>query len=343
MKKDLNDLMKEAGSKILNAKKVVIIGHVNPDGDAIGSILGLKYFLKEQIPEVYTIVPNDFPDFLKWMPGSDEIIIYEKERIKAWQLTFSADVVVFCDFNDLKRIGDFGKLILEMHEEDKIMIDHHPQPADIADYTISDTSVSSTAELVFEFINHQQLNDKWSEQMATCLLTGIITDTGLFSHNSENVRTFEVVGELIKHGADKKFIVDKLYNEYPFSRMQLLGNTLHNRMHFFPEFGTSYIYLSKEDVQQYNYQNGDSEGFVNMALSIKGAKFAAIFIEKEDHVKTSFRSLGNFDVNEFARKYFNGGGHKNASGGKSYHSLNKTLENFVTLAEKHKDLILSRA
>jgi phosphoesterase RecJ-like protein len=166
----------------------------------------------------------------------------------------------------------------------KIMIDHHPQPVDFVDYLISDTSVSSTSELVYEFIENQDENVPENVDIATCLLTGIVTDTGLFSHNSETIRTFEIVSKLLKMGADKKFVIDKLYNEYPYHRMQLLGNTLHNRMQFFPEFGTSYIYLSKEDQEKYNYQNGDSEGFVNIALSIAGAKFAAIFIEKEDHV-----------------------------------------------------------
>ncbi len=178
------------------------------------------------------------------------------------------------------------------------------------------------------------------KEIASCLLTGIITDTGLFNHNSETIRTFEIVSKLIKMGANKKDIINKLYNNYEYNRMQLLGNTLHNRMHFFPECGTSYMYLSKEDADKFNYQNGDSEGFVNMALSISGANFSAIFIEKDDLIKASFRSIGNFDTNQFARKHYNGGGHKNASGGKSFQSLNKTLETFVELINEYKTEIL---
>ncbi len=339
MKEDLKGIIKGAGKVIKSESKVVIFGHVNPDGDAIGSTLGLKHFLSKKVSEVTVIVPNDFPDFLKWMPDSDKIILFDKEPDRAKELIAEADILFFCDFNDPKRVNGVGDHI-DSGKNVKIMIDHHPQPVDFVDYLISDTSVSSTSELVYEFIENQDENIPENVDIATCLLTGIVTDTGLFSHNSETIRTFEIVSKLLKMGADKKFVINKLYNEYPYHRMQLLGNTLHNRMQFFPEFGTSYIYLSKEDQEKYNYQNGDSEGFVNMALSIAGARFAAIFIEKEEHVKASFRSIGNFDVNQFARKYFHGGGHKNAAGGKSFESLNKTLESFVKLAEEHKDLIL---
>ncbi len=339
MKEDLKTTIKQAGKVLSTSSKVVIFGHVNPDGDAIGSTLGLKHYLKGKVAEVEVIVPNDYPEFLKWMPGSNEVILFDKEPDKSKKLISAADILFFCDFNDPKRANGIGDQI-NLGDNLKIMIDHHPQPVDFVDYMISDTSVSSTSELVYEFIEGQNGNFPQAIDMATCLLTGIVTDTGLFSHNSETMRTFEVVSGLLKTGANKKYIIDKLYNEYPFHRMQLLGNTLHNRMHFFPEFGTSYIYLSKEDQEKYNYQNGDSEGFVNTALSIAGAKFAAIFIEKEDHVKASFRSLGSFDVNQFARKHFNGGGHRNAAGGKSYQSLNKTLETFVKLAEDNKNLIL---
>ena len=340
MKEDLALIIKEAGKSLKADSRVLIFGHVNPDGDAIGSTLGLKHYLKEKINEVEVIVPNDYPDFLKWMPGSDDVIQYEKEAERVKQLIAKADVMFFCDFNDLKRINGLGDAIGREGDGIKIMIDHHPEPVDFVDYMISDISVSSTSELIYEFIEGQDKGIPENKEIATCLLVGIITDTGLFNHNSESTRTFEIVFGLLKMGADKKHIVNKLYNEYPFHRMQLLGNTLHNCMHFIPEFGTSYVYLSKEDANKFNYQNGDSEGFVNMALSIAGANFSAIFIEKDDSIKASFRSIGNFDVNQFARKHYNGGGHKNASGGKSYESLNKTLETFVEIISEYKQNIL---
>jgi len=342
MKEDLTKIIREAGKSLKANSRVVIFGHVNPDGDAIGSTLGLKHFLKGKVAEVQVIVPNDYPDFLKWMPGSDEVILFEKDSKNAKELTSNADVLFFCDFNDIKRINSLGDMISKEENYIKIMIDHHPQPVDFVDFMISDTSVSSTSELVYEFIEELNSEMPKNQEIASCLLTGIITDTGLFNHNSETMRTFEIVSGLLKMGADKKYIINKLYNEYPFHRMQLLGSTLHNRMHFFPEFGTSYIYLTQEDAKKFNYQNGDSEGFVNIALSISGANFSAIFIEKEDHIKASFRSKGKFDVNKFARKHYNGGGHKNASGGKSYKTLNKTLDTFVELIKDYKEEILNK-
>ncbi len=215
----------------------------------------------------------------------------------------------------------------------------HPQPVDFVDYIISDTNVSSASELMYEFISEIYSNDL-SKEVATCLLTGIITDTGLFDHNSDNLRTFEIVAQLLSQGADKKLIINKVYNEHPYRRMQLLGNVLHNRMTYFPGYGTAYLYISKEDIEKYNYQDGDSEGFVNMAMSIKDINFAVIFIEKEDYIKLSLRSIGNFDVNKIARKYYNGGGHKNAAGGRSYKSLNTTLNEFKCILKDYSNDIL---
>jgi len=339
MKDELKKTILAIADIIKKDKRVVIFGHVNPDGDAIGSTLGLYHYLLGKVADVQVIVPNDFPDFLKWMPGVDSIMCFDQNPLEAKKSIAKADLLFFCDFNDPKRASGIGDHIGASNGT-RIMIDHHPQPVDFVDFMISDTSVSSTSELVFELIEGIESEAVRGIEMAECLMTGIITDTGLFHHNSETRRTFEIVGKLLELGADKSKIINKLYNEYPYTRMQLLGNTLHNRLRFYPNLSTAFVFLTKEDMDKYNYQNGDSEGFVNMALSIDGANFAAIFVEKDDHVKTSFRSIGKFDVNEFARKHYNGGGHKNASGGKSFDPLTKTIDGFVELLKDYKKDIM---
>lgn len=339
MKEGLKEIIKEVGTCIKRDSKVVIFGHVNPDGDAVGSTLGLYHYLKDKVSDLQVIMPNDFPDFLKWMPRTEDLICFDKEPRSSKKIIANADLLFFCDFNDPKRTNGIGDHI-NSGKNIKVMIDHHPEPVDFVDYMISDISVSSTAELVFELIEVLEGTKISGVEIAECLLTGIITDTGMFHHNSETRRTFEIVGKLLEMGANKAKIINKLYNEYPYTRMQLLGNTLHNRLRFYPDLATAFVFLTKEDLEKYNHQNGDSEGFVNMALSIDGANFSAIFIEKEDHVKISFRSIGKFDVNQFARKYYNGGGHKNAAGGKSFDSLTKTIENFVELLRENKREII---
>jgi phosphoesterase RecJ-like protein len=317
-------------------KSAVLFVHHNPDGDAIGSALGLYHYLRNKLKQVSVISPNNFPDFLKWMPAIDKVYFFDNQEEICRNLISEADLAIYCDFNDVKRIEKAGQSPLKTGAI-SIMIDHHPQPVDFVDFIISDTSVSSTAELVFEFIEAMENGFPDNVSLADCLLTGIITDTGLFNHNSETERTFEIVGKLLKVGANKKNIIDKVYNEYPFNRMKLLGNALYKNLHFLPEFSTAYIALSKSDLDEHNHKMGDTEGFVNMALSVAGANFAGIFLEKEDHVKVSFRSRKDFDVNLFARNHYNGGGHKNASGGKSFASLNKTIENFVLLLNQYKN------
>jgi len=338
MKEGLTDIFKAIGKELTQEKRAVIFGHMNPDGDAMGSTLGLYHYLKTKIAQATVVVPNNFPNFLAWMPDGEKVLKFDTQTKEATDVILNADFLFYCDFNDPKRVekmNDVAKTATGI----KIMIDHHPDPVNFVEYMVSDTSVSSTSELVYEFISCLEGKNLNGKEIADCLLTGIITDTGMFNHNSENPRIFEIVAGLMRMGAAKKFIVQKIYNEYPMERMLLLGNALHNRLKFYPEFSTSFIALSKEDLQKHNHQIGDTEGFVNIALSVAGAKFSALFLEKEDHVKISLRSNGKFDVNLFARKYYHGGGHKNASGGKSYDSLNDTITKFVKLIEEYKEEI----
>ena len=338
MREDLIQISKEIGKIINKNKRIVIFGHTNPDGDAIGSTQGLYHYLKSRVAQVTVVIPNNFPTFLNWIPENGKILQFDTQTSKATEAIQQADIIFYCDFNDPKRIEKVSAVVKDAGNI-KIMIDHHPDPVDFAQFMISDTTVSSTAELIFEFISVLENGKPKGKEIADCLLTGIITDTGLFNHNSENRRTFEIFADLLDMGADKKFIIQKIYNEYPYDRMMLLGNALHHRLKFYPEFSTAFIYLPKDDLEKYNHQMGDTEGFVNIALSLAGVKFSALFIEKDDQIKISLRSVGNFDVNLFARKHYNGGGHKNASGGKSYESLNNTIDKFVKLIEEYKDEI----
>ena len=324
---------------IENNTNFIIFGHVNPDGDAIGSTLAIYHYLINRNKKATIITPNDFPDFLNWMPGADKILCFENHENEARGLIQKADVLIFCDFNDLKRLSKVQEEIKQSNLP-KVMIDHHPQPTGFADIEFSDTSVSSTAELLFEVLFEISANDYMNTEFANCILTGIITDTGVFNHNSEQPRTYEIMADLIRLGGEKQKVINEVYNNNSYNKLQLLGNNLLNGMHYYPQFATAFIVLSKADQQKFNYKIGDTEGHVNIPLSIKDVNFSVLFIEKDEYVKISLRSKDKFDVNEFARKYYHGGGHKNAAGGKSYKSLNKTIENFVTLLEKHKQEII---
>lgn len=340
MNSKIKDKVNSFREIIKDNQEFVIFGHVNPDGDAVGSTLALYHYIKNQDKKPKIIMPNDFPTFLKWMPGADEIVIFQEQKDEAKKIIEKAGALIFCDFNDVKRLSKLQDMIQKCNQT-KIMIDHHPQPTGFADIEFSDTSVSSTAELMFEILNESSGSKYMDSNFANCILTGIITDTGVFHHNSEHPRTYEIIAELIRLGGNKQKVINEIYNTNTYSKLRLLGNNLLNGMQYYPQFATAFIVLSKKEQQEFNFQIGDTEGHVNIPLSIKGVNFSALFIEKDEHIKISFRSNGKFDVNLFARKYYNGGGHKNAAGGKSYKPLNKTIENFVNLLSKHKDELLN--
>ena len=318
-------------------KKIVVVGHKNPDGDAIGSCLGLYFFLKKLYHEVTVIMPNDFPDFLKWMPGCENIIIHEKELEKSTSSIFEADLIFTLDFNSFSRIGDLRRL-LEKSTAQFIMIDHHQQPDDYAVATYSDTTMSSTAEMVFHFIAGLDGLKYLDKDIATNLYTGIMTDTGSFRFPSTTATTHKVVASLIDAGAKNSIIHQNIYDTNSPDRMRLLGVALKN-LNILPEYNTAYITLSQKELDDNNFKKGDTEGFVNYALSIEGIVFAVIFIEnKQDSiVKMSLRSKGDFSVNEFARTHYHGGGHTNAAGGRSSHPLNTTITDFISILRAYKN------
>lgn len=336
MNKEITQIVEKL---LASPQNIIIIGHKNPDGDAVGSCLGLSFFLKSLGHNTSVIMPNDFPDFLKWLPGCEEIIIFEKEVKKSTEMLETADLVFTLDFNSLDRVGDLQS-VLEKTSAKFVMIDHHQQPADYAVATYSDVKMSSTSEMVFHFMNALGQAGKLSKEIAVNLYTGIMTDTGSFRFSSTSPTTHRVAAKLIEAGAESAIINQNIYDTNSPERMKLLGVALNNLV-ILPEFNTAYITMTQKELDDHNFKKGDTEGFVNYALSVKGVVFAAIFIEnkQENIVKISFRSKDDFSVNDFARNHYSGGGHINAAGGKSSQSLNKTINEFISILPRYKNAL----
>ncbi len=327
--------IKEIKKLFSKSKNIVIVTHSYPDGDAMGASLGLYNLLKKINFNISIITPTNYPEFLKWLPGDEFVIKFSKNPEQALECLNNAEIIFCIDFNALSRID---KLEEHLSKSDavKIMIDHHPYPEKFVDYSFSSISVSSAAELVYEFIQKIAYSKHIDKDIATCLYTGIMADTGSFSFNSSNPQTFRIVAELLTHNINKDEITGRIYNNFSSDRMRLLGHCLNN-MKVFPEYNTAFITINYEEKKKFNFKTGDSEGFVNYPLSIKGIVFSAFFIDKKDHVKISFRSKGKFEVNKFAMENFNGGGHINAAAGKSELSMEETINKFIDLLPKYKD------
>lgn len=327
------DKIKLFEKKIFEAENIVIIPHVNADGDAIGSILGLYNAIKNTNPNIRLISPNKYPDFLKWMHGNEIIEVYDSKKESPLK---HADLIISVDFNALNRLGELREDYLVSNAY-KILIDHHPYPDNFANLIFSDIRYSSTAEFIYEILKKTEFGNHINKKCAECLFAGIMTDTGSFSFNSSNPSTYRVVAELLEKGVDKDFVFNQVYNNFSENRMKFLGNSLLNGMTYLPDYKTGYIVISKEDRKQFKEQTGDTENFVNYPLAISGCVFSAIFIERSNFIKLSFRSKGSFSAGKFAEKYFNGGGHKNASGGETAGSLEKAVKKFLNSLEKYKN------
>ena len=312
-------------------KKIAIIPHKNPDGDAIGSTLGLLHYLLQLNHDAKIIAPNDFPDFLKWLPNVEVIEIHETEKETTEAFINAADIIFTLDFNAFHRTGDM-ETVLATSQGLKIMIDHHQQPDNYAKYMFSDVSMSSTCEMVYHFLDKIDALDKLNPDIATCLYVGIMTDTGSFRFRSTTSTTHRIIASLIDNGADNTEIHNKVYDTNSYNRLQLLGCALSN-LKILPEYKAAYITLSQKELRDLDYKKGDTEGFVNYALSLEKTVLAAIFIEdkKQGIIKISLRSKGDFSVNELSRAHFDGGGHTNAAGGKSDTSLESTVEKFISI------------
>jgi phosphoesterase RecJ-like protein len=312
----------------------LIISHINPDGDAIGSQIALYQYLKSIDRNVTMMTPNYLQEFLKWMECSDQIYIFIRDRSKCKKLIGSADLIVMVDFNQPNRMGEAEELVIASKAK-KILIDHHLDPSHFADIEISESSFCSTSELVHKLISEMCRQPFMNKTYAEALYTGIITDTGNFEHGSYTPGTLRIVADLLEAGVQKEKILNLVYNNFSADRMRLQGFALNKRMIVLPELKSAYIYLSKADLKEYNHVKGDTEGFVNMPLSIKGIFFSTLFIEKDGFIKLSFRSKGLFPSNEIASLYFSGGGHMNASGGEYYDTLENTISYFLKILQKN--------
>ncbi len=315
-------MLEKQEEKIIALRKLLekpasigILIHTNPDGDAVGSGLGLYHYLTLKGHTVTVISPTQLPLNMRWLPAAGEIVIYERDKAKAREILNSADILFFLDHNDLKRLGDMAPEFVNLSAT-SIMVDHHPQPLMPVTLQFSDTSKSSTAEYVGSIIMQLSPDEPLNLQSAESLFTGIVTDTGGFSYNSSRPETFEIVTQMLRSGINKDAIYRNIFDSSSESRMRMMGHVLSNKMKVFPELKSAYFTLTKTELDNFNYKIGDTEGFVNLPLSIDGIIFSAFFMEKDNLIKMSFRSKGNFDVNTIARTYFNGGGHLNAAGGR---------------------------
>ena len=322
--------IQKAKKYIEKGKSFVIVAHVAPDGDALGSSLGLYHFLMEyEKDNVSVIFPNDFPDFYNWMPGSEDIVIYEKQTSEADDLIKNADVIFCLDFNEPKRIEKMADVILAA-EGRKVMIDHHLNPSDFCRVTISYPEISSTSEMIFRFICRMGYFDLLTKDAAECIYTGMMTDTGSFTYNSNKPEIYTIIGELIKKGIDKDLIYRRVNQVSSESRLRMMGYVLYEKMKIYPEYKAALITLTNEELARFNYKSGDTEGLVNLPLSIADVEFSVFIRSDKEYTKISLRSQGDFPCNLFASKYFNGGGHKNASGGEFFGNI----EDAVALFEK---------
>lgn len=339
-------LITRAKQLIEQAQTIVIVTHISPDGDAMGSSLAMRWFLQDLGKQVSVIVPNEFPAFLSWLPGAQDDVIFDKNPDAATALLDAADLVIVTDFQEPKRSGNMADWFVNhqtpntKHQTPIIMLDHHLYPSDMADVTISYPQCASASELVYRFIH--QLYPSGLQPLAfsllpfaTCIYTGMMTDTGNFQFNSNNPEMYEIVAELMRAGVNKDECYDKVFNQYHEGRMRLVGYCLHTKMRIFPEHHVALIALSSNELKQFNFRSGDAEGIVNMPLQISTIYYSVFMREDTDKIKLSFRSQGDRPVNTFASDIFNGGGHKNAAGGEHYGTLREAVNLFLDNYEKY--------
>jgi phosphoesterase RecJ-like protein len=320
--------------------KIVIVTHVNPDGDAIGSSIAWRNFLKERGIDSAIIVPNHFPDFLKWINGSDDIFVYFNRKDRCERILRDADLLFCCDFNTLSRLDTLGEFIKTLDMK-KVLIDHHTgvEEKDF-DIVFSKVPISSTSEIVYHIIRQITGKERVSPQIAEPLYTGIMTDTGAFTHSC-SPELFRIVAGLMECGISREKIHSEVYNSFSVNRMRLMGHCI-SKIEVLSEYRAAYISLTRDELEKFQFEPGDTEGFVNIPLSIKNVVLSVFFTEsKEGFIKLSFRSVGDFSVDSMSRRYFNGGGHKNASGGKSFVSLDETVSFFKSVLPEFKDDLMN--
>lgn len=316
--------------------KIVLTSHTNPDGDAIGSLLAMYHYLMMLGNEVIMVVPNSFPSYYGWLPFSENIMIYDKSAKEVQKHIKEAEMIFSLDYSAISRLGSLTDIILNS-KSCRVLIDHHVDPeVHNFDFCFATVETSSTGELVYEFISQMGNEDLIDKKISEAIYSGIVTDTGSYSYSCNRPETYLVTAKLIEKGVDAQKIHKLIYDTFSENRLRLLGYSISNRMIVWEELHTAIIYLTKEDLKKYNYQIGDTEGVVNFPLSMDKVNMSVLITEKDKVLRMSFRSKGEFSVNEFARKHFSGGGHRNAAGGKANDSIDQLLIRMKDVVEEYK-------
>ncbi len=319
---------------ISSSSRVAVITHTNPDGDAIGSSLALALALSRQGLDAQVIIPDGLPDFLRWLPGIERSTTFAYKKEKAVEIIEGADLIFCLDFNDPKRIGPVEEYLSKSGAH-KVLIDHHQDPKQFTDIAISETWRGSVGEMIYLLLKEVFEQDVLNKEIATCLYVAIMTDTGNFSYASSYPEIFHVVGDLMKYDLDKDMIYSSVYDAFSEDRLRLQGYCMQEKMVILPQFHAAYISLTDEELMRFNHRKGDTEGFVNIPFAMKGIRLTALFVEKKDRIKVSFRSRGNFPANQIAADHYHGGGHINAAGGDSFDSMELTLSKFESLLPEY--------
>lgn len=317
-------------------KKIVIITHPHPDGDAMGSSFALYNYLIQLKHSAWVISPTSYPEYLNWFPGIRTILVHPNHKEFIHKSIANAQIIFCLDFNHLQRIPELGDAIAQSKAK-KVLIDHHQQPEDFADFSLSDILASSTAELIFRFIEMLGDEPKINKDIATCIYTGMMTDTGSFQYSCTTPQVHRIAARLLEKEIDFVAIHNRVNNSYSQDRIKLLGFCLSERIKFFPEYHAAMIWLSQEDIQKFQLKPGETEGMVNYPLKVKGINFSVFITDRINQIKLSFRSIGKFDVNQMAREHFNGGGHINASGGQSKDTLENVLQKLESLLPQYQN------
>lgn len=315
-------MIEQLKKQIEEAEHVVLLGHLYPDGDAVGATLAMCGVIEAMGKVATVIYPNDFPPYLSWLNGAEHALIFSREPERVKNVLSRADFMIMLDFNDASRLDELQHCLPNLPFA---VIDHHPSPAFDTPLLFSNTEVSSTCELLTNLLYQMNMEVYIDQNAATALFVGILTDTGRFSHNSSRPQTYRIVANLLEKGVEKDVVIDRVFDSFSEGRMRLMGYVLNDKMEVFPEKGLSIIALSSEEKKRFNFQSGDAEGLVNMPLSIVEVNCSVFMQEHENLIRMSFRSKGDFQVNKIAAEHFDGGGHPNAAGGTSHLSLEATL------------------
>jgi len=321
-----------------SSERVAVLTHSNPDGDAIGSSLALALALVKAGKDARVVIPDGLPEFLRWLPGIERSTTFVYKQERAVEIIEGADMIFCLDFNDPKRLNGAEEYFFKSKAR-TILIDHHQDPLSFTDLSISETWRGSVGEMIYIFLKEVFQDDLLDKDIATCLYVAIMTDTGNFNYASSYPDIFHIVGDLMKYDIEKDQIYSRVYDSFSEDRMRLQGYCMMKKMVVLPQFHTGYISLTQEELKKFNHRKGDTEGFVNIPFSVKGIRFTALFVEKKDRIKVSFRSRGRFPVNRVASEHYQGGGHINAAGGDSFKSMEETLARFEALLPEYASML----